>query len=148
DYAVEAAADFGDDLHQTPGDGAAVGVAQAQDAGAGFVSGFQGAQRVVRIGGVAIEEVLGVVDDFLAVFAEIGYGVGDENEVLFQGNAERAMNVEVPRLPKNRDDRSAGVHQGKNVAVLLHGVLREPGGAERSQLRVMELEVLGAREEI
>jgi hypothetical protein len=71
DDAIEALAHFGDDLRQPPGERAAVGVAQAQHVGAGLVRGFQRAQRVIRVGDVAVEEMLGVVDHFLAVVLEV-----------------------------------------------------------------------------
>ena len=39
--------------------------------------GFQGLQRVAGIGGVAIEEMLGVVDHFLAVRLQVFHRIGD-----------------------------------------------------------------------
>ena len=64
--------------------------------------GFQGAEGVIGIGGVAIEEVLGVVDDFLAVVFQILHGVGNELQVLVFGYAEGAFHVEVPGLTEDR----------------------------------------------
>ena len=64
------------------GDRAAVGIAETKDVGAGLVGGFQGAQGVVAIGDVAVEEVLGIVDDFLAVFLDVADGFGDQHEVF------------------------------------------------------------------
>jgi hypothetical protein len=54
DDAIEAAADFGHHFSQTRGDRATVGIAQAEDIGAGFVGGLQGAQGVVGVGDVEI----------------------------------------------------------------------------------------------
>ncbi len=45
----------------------AVGVAQAEDLGAGLLGGAQGGERVTRVVGVGVEEVLGVVDHVLAL---------------------------------------------------------------------------------
>ena len=82
DDAIEAAADFGDDFHQARGDRAAVGIAEAEDIGAGLVRGLQRAEGVIGVGDVAVEEVLGIVDDFLAVILDVADGFGDEDEVF------------------------------------------------------------------
>ena len=71
--------------------GAAVGVAQAEHIGAGLLRGFERPQGEIGIGGVAVEEVLGVVDDFLAVILQVRDGLGDEREVLLFRDAERAL---------------------------------------------------------
>ena len=70
DDAIEAAPHLADDLDQAAGQRAAVGIAQAEHVGAGVAGGFQRPQGVGRIGRVAVEEVLGVVDHFLAVILE------------------------------------------------------------------------------
>ena len=57
---------------------AAVGVAEAEDVGAGFLGGFERAQGELGIVLVAVEEMLGVVDHFAAVVFEIADGFGDE----------------------------------------------------------------------
>ena len=98
---------------------AAVGVAEAEDIGAGLLGGFERAQGVIGVGDVAVEEMLGVVDDFLAVILEVADGFGDEDEVLFVGDAERALDVEVPGLAEDGDDRGAGFDEGADVAVLV-----------------------------
>ena len=119
DDAIEAAADFGDDFDETRGDRAAVGVAEAEDIGAGLMGGFQGAQGVIGVGDVAVEEVLGVVDDFLAVILDVADGFGDEDEVFFVGDAEGAFDVKVPGLAEDGDDGGSGFDQGADVAVLV-----------------------------
>ena len=130
------------------GDGAAVGIAEAEDVGAGLMGGLQGAQGVIGIGGVAIEEVLGVVDDFLAVILDVADGFGDEDEVFFVGDAERAFDVKVPGLAEDGDDGSAGFDQGADVAVFVHGILGEAGAAEGGELGVVQVEFGGALEEL
>ena len=69
--AVEALAHLGADFRQAAGERAAVGVAQAQHIGAGLLGGFERAQGEIAVGVVAVEEMLGVVDHFLAVVLEI-----------------------------------------------------------------------------
>ena len=73
--AVEALAHVGADFGQLAGQRAAVGVAQAEHVGAGFLGGFERAQREIAIVLVAVEEVLGVVDHFLAVRLQVLHGV-------------------------------------------------------------------------
>ena len=67
---------------------AAVGVAQGDDVRARGGGGFQYFERVVRVGPVAVEEVLGVQEHPLAVLAQVGDRVGDHGEVLFEGGPQ------------------------------------------------------------
>ena len=70
---------------------AAVGIAEAEHVGAGVLRGFEGAQREIAVMDVAVEEVLGVVDDFFAVVFQIADGFRDDGEVFVFGDAERAV---------------------------------------------------------
>ena len=45
-------------------------------------------EGIVRVGTVAVEEMLGVEEDSLAVFAQVGDRVGDHGQVLFEGSSE------------------------------------------------------------
>ena len=66
-------------------------VSQRQSTSApAFVGGFESAQGEIGVGGVAVEEMLGVVDHFLAVVLEVAHGFGDELEIFFFGDAEGA----------------------------------------------------------
>jgi len=56
---------------QPPRDHAAVGIAQAQHVRAGLVRRRQRFERVLRLGDVAVEEMFGIVDHFLAVVLEV-----------------------------------------------------------------------------
>ena len=69
--AIEPAAHIRHDLRQAPGQRAAVGIAQAKHIRAGILRGFKRAQRKIRIGLIAVEEVLGIVDHFLAVVFQV-----------------------------------------------------------------------------
>ena len=148
DDAIETAADFGDHFDQARGDGAAVGIAEAEDIGAGFMGGLQGAEGVIGVGDVAVEEMLGVVDDLLAVVLDIADGFGDEDEVLVVGDAEGAFDVEVPGLAEDGDDGGAGFDEGADVAVLMDGVLGEARAAECREPGVVQGEFGGALEEL
>ena len=46
-------------------------------------------------------------------------------------DAEGALDVKVPGLAEDGDDRGAGFDEGAHVAVLVDGVLGEAGGCRR-----------------
>src|ERR1019366_7403320 len=148
DDTIETAADFGDDLDEPRGDGATVGIAEAENISAGGMGGLQGAEGVIGVGDVAVEEMLGVVDEFLAVGLDIADGFGDEDEVLVVGDAEGAFDVEVPGLAEDGDDGGTGFDQGADVAVLMDGVLGEAGAAESREPGVVEGDPGSAFEEL
>ena len=93
-----------------------------QNIGAGFLRGFERPQREIAVGVVAVEEMLGVVDHFLAVLLQIAHGIGDELQIFFFGDPERAMDVQIPALAEDRDDRRAGFDQRVDAGVFLHRV--------------------------
>ena len=92
--------------------------------------------------------MLGVVDHFLAVVLEELHGFGDQLEILFLGDAQGALDVQVPGLAEHRDRRRARFHQRAHVAVFLHRVAGEPRGAEGRELGVLEVQLAGAGEEL
>ena len=98
--------------------------------------GFESAQGEVAVVDVAVEEMLGVVDDFFAVVLQVADGFGDDGEVFVFGDAESAGDVEVPALAEDGDDGRSGVDQFTDVAVFLDGVLREARGSEGGELCV------------
>ena len=93
-------------------------------------------EGVGLIGFVSIEEMLGVVNDFLAVLLKMENRVSDDFEVFLFGHMERLFHVEEPRLAENCDDRSLCVEQGFNVRIFAHGILRAARAAECGKFRV------------
>ena len=148
EHAVEALANFRNHFHDPMRQIAAVGVAQAQHVGAGFLRGFQRTQREIWVGVVAVEEVLGVVHHFAAVVFQVLYGFPDQQQILLFVDAQRAMDVQIPALAENRDRRGFRFEQRAHVGVLIHRVLGEARGAERGQPGVLQLHILGALEEL
>ena len=116
---------------------AAVGVAQDDRFGAGHVGRAQRRQRVGRVGLVAVEEVLGVVEDLAAVRPKVGYALADHRQVLVQGRLHHAQDVKIPGLAENRDDRRLGVEQHADLRIGFAGHSGLAGGAECGDPRLL-----------
>ena len=98
-------------------------------------------QGVVGVVLEAVEEMLGVVDHLAAVRRAEGDRVGDHPQVLVERDAEDLVDVQVPALADDRDDRRAGVDQGLHADVVLGGDVAAPGHAEGGDPGVLQLEV-------
>ena len=118
------------DVGDPAGQHAAVGVAERDHLGAGVVRRAQHLERVVAVGAVAVEEVLGVEEDRLALRAQVGDGVADHREVLLERGPQRELDVPVVRLRDQRDHAGAAVAQGRDAAGRRPRV-RRPGGSPR-----------------
>ena len=135
----------GDPAGQHP----AVGVAQRGHLGAGLERGAQHLEGVVTVVAVAVEEVLGVEEHPLPLGAQVGDGVADHREVLLQRRTQRQLDVPVVRLRHQRHDAGAGVTQRRDQRVVGRLHAGPPGGPERRELRVLQVQLLaGAAEEL
>ena len=103
--------DAGDDLGNLVGERAAVRVAGNERVRARLGGGPERGDRVLRVRLVAVEEVLGVVDDLAPVVLEEADGVADHGQVLVEGRLERLDHMEVPGLAEQRDDRGVRVEE-------------------------------------
>ena len=92
-----------DGLGDPFGEGPAVGVAEDQPVRPGGDGGLQGLEGVVGVPAVAVEEVLGVVDDLGDPAGAEGDRVGDHPAVLFERDAEDLGHLEIPALADDRD---------------------------------------------
>ncbi len=141
--------DGGDGGGHLGGQHAAVGVAQDDHVGAGLVRGAYDGLGVLRVGPVAVEEVLAVDEDAAALGNQVGDGVADHLQVLVEGGAQGEFDVAVVGLGDERDDRGAGFQQGPHLRVLGGRAARAPGRAEGDQLGVLEGDFrAGAGEEL
>src|SRR5438093_1415629 len=77
DRAGDAAPGRGDELGDALRERAAVGVAEADEHGAGLGRGFDGLEAVLHVRGGAVEEVFGVVDDLAAEACQVGDRIAD-----------------------------------------------------------------------
>ena len=95
-------------LGDEAGQAAAVGVAEGDVLGAGVGRGAHALERVAGVVAVAVEEVLGVEDDALALLAAEGDRVGDHRQVLLRGRPGSPSRGAGPRScrPGRRPGRS------------------------------------------
>ena len=101
------------------GQAAAVGVAQHDAVGARLLRRLPGGQGVFGFVLVAVEGVLGVVDDDLAVVLEVPDGVADHGEVLVGRGAQDFLDVQQPGLAEDGDDGRLGLEQQPHLVVAL-----------------------------
>ena len=105
-----------DDVGDPAGQHAAVGVAQGDDIGPGVVRRPQHLERVGAVEPVAVEEVLGVEEDLLALGAEVADGVADHREVLLERGAQRLLDMPGVGLGDQGDHAGAAVAQAPRSA--------------------------------
>src|SRR5688572_17401579 len=92
--------------------------------------------------------MLGVVDHFFTVRFEIADRVGDQLQILFERNAQGAVEMQVPGLADSGRGLGSGVHWSQRVGSALDRIAGEARRAERGELSVLELEIAGANEEL
>jgi hypothetical protein len=108
----------------------------------------QGGERVGGVGAVAVEEVLGVVDDLLAAPLQPGHAVSDHGQVLRRRRLQHVPHVQRPRLPEQRDHRGLRGDEGEQVRVVFGANTRLARGAEGHELRLAQGERARAAEEL
>ena len=125
------------DLADDPGDAgrqaAAVGVAEHDGVGPGGGGRLDDGQGVRRVGGVAVEEVLGVEGGPPSRRHQVGDGVADHGQVLVKGGPQGLGDVQVPGLADQGDDRGLGVQQRVEVGVVVDPTAGPAGGPEGGQ---------------
>ena len=131
-----------------PGQPAAVRVAQDDSLCAGTRGGGQHLERVRRIGGISIEEVLGVEDDAAAVRAQVRHAVCDQAQVLVERRAQHLAHVQGRALAEDGAHRRAGLEQRRDAGVVLDRDAGAASGAERGQAGVRPLLVACAGEQL
>ena len=130
------------------GEAATVRVAQHHHRRAGVDRRAERGQRIGRIGLVAVEEVLGVVDHLTPGRMEMRDRVPDHRQVLVRGGPEHVRHVEEPALPEDRRDRGLGSEQGLKVRILFHPIGAMAGRAECGKSRMAEDHAAHGRKEL
>ncbi len=142
DGGTGANAGFGelDEFGDAFGEGAAVGVAEADENRAGLGGDFEGFEAVILVGGGAVEEVLGVVEDGATEAFKISDGVGDHVEVFLEGDAKHFGGVQIPGFADDDDVLGFGVAEGVEAHVVLRFDAFAAGHAEGDEFGVLEFE--------
>ena len=148
DGALHLLHDVGGDAAHFAGHRTAVRVAQHHDVGPGILRGLERGQRVLRVILVTVEEMFGVVNDFLAVLLEIADRLADHREVFFGRRADYLAHVQRPRFAHERDHGRVGLHQHVDLRIVLALRVCAPRAAEGGDLRVLEFSLGRFREEI
>ena len=105
--------------------------------------------RVGRVGPVAVEEVLGVEEDPLALLPQVAHRVGDHRQVLVERGPQGQLDVAVVALGDQRHDRGARLAERGDLRVVGGVDARLAGRAERGERGVAQVELgLRAAEEL
>ena len=143
DVVTEVGRDLADDALDVMGQRPAVGVTQHQRLGTVRRRGLEHRERVLRVRGVAVEEVLRVEEDPTVRPDQEVDRLPHHRNALVEGGAQRLDDVEVPGLADDADRLGAGLDQRPQRRVVVDAPERAPGRAERQQRRRLELQ-LGA----
>ena len=144
----EALFDGGHRLGDFPGEAAAVGVAEDDDFRACVAGGLHGGEGVFAVFEVAVEEVLAIEENAAPLAAQVGYGVVDDLEVVFETDAQDFADLSGGRLGEDGDDGGVGAEERGHVGVVFNGGIGVAGAAEGAHDGVLKVDVAGALEEL
>ena len=126
------------DLLDLEGKRAAVRLAQVDGVGTRLVRCAHACDRVVGVGLVAVEEVLGVEHHAPTRRLEIGDRIGDHAQVLLERGLQRARHLLVPGLAHDGEHGSAARDEVGEALVVCGGHALAARAAERGDLRMGE----------
>ena len=125
-----------------------VGVAAGHGLRSRLGRDHQALERIPRVVGIAVEEVLGVVDDALASCDEERDRIGDHAQVLLAIDPDHLLEVQGPRLTDEHDDRGEAPGQDPQSRVLLGTGVPPAGHPEGRDVGVLEALGREQREEL
>ena len=126
----------------------AIGIAEYEVVGSCFGGGFESAEGVIGIGGVAIEEVFRVIDDFASLFFEEGDGVGDHAKVFDGGGAKDFFDVQEPAFAEDGDDGGFRFEEEADLGIGGGVDVGSAGGAEGGEFGGAPVEFSGLGKEV
>ncbi len=135
--------DLRDDAIDLLRHGAAIGVAQDQPRRAGIRRRLHALQRVVRIGLVAVEEMLGIQQRLAAARHHRGDGFGDAVDIVLARNLERDIDMEIPALGDEAGRAGLRVQHGRQARIVGGAAPGALGHAEGGQLRMCQRRRIG-----
>ncbi len=128
--------------------GATVGVAKDNAVGTAGDGGEHGRDGIGRIFLPTIDRVFAIVDDFAAMGLQESDRIADHLEVLLRGTAEDLADVEGGGLAVDGDDRGIDLEEAADLGVFGGTHTLAAGRPEGRQLGMLELDLLGAGEEL
>ena len=138
-------ADGGGDFR---GEATAIGIAEDEVVGSCFGGGLESSEGVVGIGGVAIEEVFGIIDDFASLFFEEGDGVGDHAKVFDGGGAKDLFDVQEPAFAEDGDDGGFRLEKEADLGIGGGVDVGSAGGTEGGEFGGAPVEFSGLGKEV
>ena len=123
-----------------PGQSAAVGVAEHHGTCAAHDGCLERCQRVLGVGHIAVEEVLGVVNHLLALRDKIAHRVAYHAQVFLERRPQHFGYVQIPRLAEDGDDGGLGCDQQLDLRIIGGVGVGAAGGAEGRHARVLQVE--------
>ena len=130
------------------GEATAIGIAEDEVVGSCFGGGLESSEGVVGIGGVAIEEVFGIIDDFASLFFEEGDGVGDHAKVFDGGGAKDFFDVQEPAFSEDGDDGGFRLEEEADLGIGGGVDVGSAGGAEGGEFGGAPVEFSGLGKEV
>ena len=137
-----------DYLLHLEGKRAAVRLAKIDGVGTGLACRADARERVVGIGLVAVEEVLGVEHDGEPVGLQIRDRVGDHAQVFLERGLQCARDLDIPCFPDDGRHRSAALDEVGEPLVLVGRRALLAGGPERGDARMGKRQLPHTAEEL
>ena len=137
-----------DYLLHLEGKRAAVRLAKIDGVGAGLACRANARERVVGIGLIAIEEVLGVEHDDEPVSLQIRDRIGDHAKVFLERGLQRARDLGIPCFPHDGCHRSSALDEVGKALISVGRRALLAGGPERGDARMVKRHLLHAAEEL
>ena len=120
----------------------AVGITKHDAIDTGLLGSFECFDGILRIGLVAIEKMLGIINNFRNVFLQICQRVLDQLEILFQADTQRLAHMEIPGFTEDRHRVGRGLDQGLDIIVFVRCSLGPSGGTESGYLGMVQGDLL------
>ena len=129
-----------EDLHELQRHGSAVCIAEDHSISAAVECGFEGFDRISRIGFVAIKKMLGIVDYFFMVVFQIANGIFNQARFSASGNSGLFPHGS-PTFPEDRNDRVLAAIRFCKIDLLPVG-FRVDGYCQKRQFSLVEADGL------
>ena len=111
-------------------------VAEHQHIGPGVAGGTQRVERVFGVVLVAVEKMLGVIENLAAVLFKERHRVGDHREVFIRRHIQNLRDMEQPGLADDRHDRRLRIEKQFHLRIRFDRHTTSARAAEGGDLRI------------